>query len=133
MTNYLTADQILGADDLPYEDVVVPEWPDPEGNPGLVQVRGLTGVERDRLEFQMAAARKDGGGDLPDAGFRAATVGRCVVDGDGKRVFTDKQLAKLAGKSGAGLDRVFEVVSRLSGMGEDSSKKADADFSNAPS
>ena len=122
MVDYLSKDAILGADDLPFEDVDVPEWG------GTVRVRGLTGTERDRFEFKMAAAK-----DNPDqVEVRAQVVGRCLVDGDGKRLFTDKELSKLGAKSGAALDRAFDKVRELSGMGDKAVDQAAEDFSSAP-
>lgn len=104
----LNGDDILNADDLEVEDVPVPEWG------GTVRVRGLTGAERDSFEMRMAVARNKGS--LEQLDFRASVAGRCMVDEDGERLFTDGQLPQLARKSGAALDRVFEVVQRLSGM-----------------
>lgn len=119
---YLTKDAILAADDLPAEDVEVPEWG------GTVRVRGLTGTERDRFEFAMAAAK-----DRPDrVDVRAQVVGRCIVDENGERLFTDKELVKLGSKSGAALDRVFDVVRGLSGMGDQAVEGAAQDFGTAP-
>lgn len=122
MALLLTKDAILSADDLPTEDVEVPEWG------GTVRVRGLTGTERDRFEFQMAAARKDN----KQIDIRAAYAGRCMVGEDGKRLFQDKELPALGKKSGAVLDRVFDVVRKLSGMTDEKLKKAAEDFDNAP-
>lgn len=118
----LNKDQILGADDLPTEDVEVPEWG------GTVRVRGLTGTERDRFEVQVSAARKDG----KEVDIRATYAGRCMVDEGGKRLFTDKELAALGRKSGAALDRIFDVVRRLSGMTDGKLKEASEDFEPAP-
>lgn len=119
---YLSKDDIFKADDLPIEDVHVDAWG------GTVRVRGLTGTERDRFEFAMAAAK-----DNPSSvEVRAQVVGRCIVDEDGKRLFTDKELSKLGGKSGAALDELFDVVRRLSGMGDKASDKAAEDFGDAP-
>lgn len=119
---FLSKDDILKADDLPVEEVDVPEWG------GTVRVRGLTGTERDRFEFQMAAARKD----PSKSQVRAEIVGRCMVDEDGKRLFTDHEIVKLGTKSGAALDRVFDVVRDLSGMGDDAVEEAAEDFGTAP-
>ncbi len=119
---YLSKDDILKADDLPVEDVPVDEWG------GIVRVRGFTGTERDRFEFAMAAARKDSS----DVDVRAQVVGRCIVDEAGKRLFTDKELAKLGAKSGAALDRCFDVVRRLSGMDDKAVEAASTDFGTAP-
>ena len=122
MGDYLDAAAILAADDLPGEDLDVPEWK------GTVRVRGLTGLERDRFEFLMAAAK-----DSPDkVNVRANLVGRCIIKEDGSRAFTDKQLAKLGEKSGAALDRVFDKVRELSGMGAKAQEKAAQDFGSAP-
>jgi hypothetical protein len=119
---YLSKADILESDDLPSQDVDVPEWG------GTVRVRGFSGAERDRFEFAMAAAK-----DSPEeVNIRAQVVGRCLIDADGKRLFTDKELVKLGAKSGAALDRVFDVVRELSGMGDKALQKATADFGNAP-
>ena len=45
----LTADQILGADDLEMEFVPTPEWANGTPDAGVF-VRGLTGFERDAFE-----------------------------------------------------------------------------------
>lgn len=119
----LSKDQILGADDLPPEDVEVPEWG------GKVRVRGLSSTERDRFEMEMALARKNG--TTPE--FRSTYAGRCMVDDKGERLFTDAELTKLGRKSGAALDRIFDVVRELSGMTDQKLKQAAADFENAPS
>lgn len=120
---YLSKDDILKADDLPTEDVDVPEWG------GTVRVRGLTGTERDRFEFALAAAREK-----PDqVEVRAHLVARCIVDEDGGRLFTDKEVGKLGGKSGAALDRVFDKVRELSGMGDGALEEAAEGFGGAPS
>ena len=120
---YLSADDILKADDLPVEDFEVAEWG------GIVRVRGLTGTERDRFEFKMAAARND----PSKIQVRADVVGRCIVDVDGKRVFTDRQIDALGNKSGAALDSVFDIVRRLSGMDDSAVEDAAEDFGDDPS
>lgn len=123
MSGLLGKAQILAADDLPAEDVEIPEWG------GTVRVRGLTGTERDRLEFQIAAARKEG----KDTDIRAGVAGRCMVDDKGGRMFADSELVKLGAKSGAVLDRLFDKVRELSGMTDEKLKKAAQDFESAPS
>ena len=105
----LSRDDILKADDLATEEVAVPEWG------GSVLVRGMTGRERD--EFEMSSVdQRDGRVNL--ANTRAKIVIRCVVDEDGKRLFDASDIDLLGAKSGAALDRVFAVASRLSGIGE---------------
>lgn len=119
----LTREAILAAPDLPTESVSVPEWG------GTVLVRGLTGTERDAFEAESFAARgKDV--EINRVNLRARLVTRTIVDDAGKRVFTDQDIAILGSKSAAALDRVFEVSSRLSGLGardvEDLAKNSDS-------
>jgi hypothetical protein len=107
-------DQILKAEDIPHEDVEVPEW-------GVtVRVQGLTGTERDAYEAKMIAL-KQGGQDieLRLSDFRSKLVVRCLVDPEtGERVFGDKDVAKLGGKSAQVILRLFDVARQLSGLTE---------------
>lgn len=119
----LSKSDILGAEDLPTRDVSVPEWG------GDVRVRGLTGQGRDAFEMKMASANKSGSN--ADVDFRASLVVRCIVGEDGERLFTDKEVVQLARKSGAALDRVFDVVRELSGMTRDAKDGDVEDFGEA--
>lgn len=119
----LSKADILGADDLPTRDVEVPEWG------GTVRVRGLTGQGRDAFEMKMASATKSGSSG--DVDFRASLVVRCVVDENGERLFTDKEVAQLGRKSGAALDRVFDAVRDLSGITQSAKEDAAEDFGEA--
>ena len=109
----LSKDDILKAADLTTEEVDVPEWG------GTVLVRGLTGLERDEYEVSMMV--RYGGEMVQDlANARAKLVAKCVVGDDGKRLFTDADAGALGEKSGAVIDRIFDVACRLSGLrGED--------------
>jgi hypothetical protein len=117
----LSRDDILKAEDLVTEEVDVPEWG------GTVLVRGLTGRERDVFEASVFTER--GGKAVRDlANTRAKLAARAMVDEDGKRLFTDSDVAALGEKSGAALDRVFAVASRLSGLADDDVKEMTQDF-----
>lgn len=121
----LSRDDILKADDGRTEEVEIPEWG------GTVLVRGMTGAERDRFEMSVLE-RGHGGRMVPNpANMRAKVIARCVVDGDGNRLFTDADIAALGEKNGAALDRVFSVASRLSGLGSDEEAEAARDFTPA--
>ena len=105
----LTRDQILQAQDIARETVAVPEWG------GDVLVRGLTGQERDAYEATiMSLNGTNARMNLVNA--RAKLVARSVVDEDGARLFGDEDVALLAKKSAAALERVFSVAQRLSGL-----------------
>lgn len=118
----LNKDQILKAKDLKTEEVSVPEWG------GEVLVRGLTGQGRDSFEMKIGLARKSGK-TIDD--FRSSLVARCLVDEEGERLFTDKEVEQLGRKSGAALDRVANVIKELSGMNEGDTKEAAEDFGEA--
>lgn len=119
----LTKADILGAQDLPSKTVEVPEWG------GEVLVRGLTGTERDSFEMRMAAANKSGNTEGQE--LRAALAARCIVNEEGVREFTDKEVGQLGKKSGAALDRIFDEIRKLSGMTKEAPKEAAEDFGEA--
>lgn len=105
----LSREAILGAEDLPSEQVTVPEWG------GDVRVRSLTGTERDAFEQTCYTGR---GADRKEnfSNLRARLVALAVVDDEGKRVFADNDVLALGRKSAAALDRVFSVAQRLNGL-----------------
>lgn len=118
MTQYLSAEQILDADDLEYEDVPVPEWN------GTVRVREMPGTERDKFESQFVG--KDGASIRAEGldGFRARLAAATIVDADGKVLFRSAAETKRLGeKSAKALQRVCDVATRLSAMSEDDVKE----------
>lgn len=108
-------DQILAAEDLPSENVDVPEW-------GVtVQVKGMTGSDRDAYEAKGVSFKK-GGQDVEVqlADFRIRLLVKCLYDPEsGERLFSDNEVKQLGSKSGVILERLYEVASRLSGMSDD--------------
>ena len=112
----LTREQILGADDLKTESVKVPEWG------GQVVVRELTGTERDTWESSVVKTHGTRV-TIDSQNMRAKLAALCIVDDDGKRLFTEKDVVKLGKKSAAALDRVTDVARRLSRIGEDELEK----------
>lgn len=109
MSQYLSKDQILAADDVQLEDVDVPEWG------GKVRVKSLTGTERDGLEASLIEGKgKNASVNL--ANLRAKLVARSIVDDAGNRIFQDADVKALGAKSAAALNRVYEVAQRLSGI-----------------
>ena len=93
----LTRDQILSLDDLPREEVHISEWG------GSVFVRALTGGERDQLERMIAK----------DSVSRAKIAALCVVDADGCRMFSDKDVDALANKHGGALEKIVNAALRF--------------------
>jgi hypothetical protein len=122
---YLTRDAILAAADMEAEEVHVPQWG------GTVRVRALTGEERDAFEEgQLQGKGKNRTVRL--ANIRAKLVSLCVVDADGKRLFSDADVAALGRKSAAALSAVFDVAARLSGLTEQDVEELAGNFSSTP-
>lgn len=114
-------DQILAADDLPFEDVKVPEW-------GVeLRVRGLTGTDRDAYEARAVAVRNAGQDiELRLADFRSRLVVKCLHDpATDQRLFDDKEVSALGAKSGVVIQRLFKIAQRLSGMDTDALGRAE--------
>jgi hypothetical protein len=135
--SYLTRDAILGAHDLPREDVRVPEWFHAESGADTVLVQGLNGTQRDEFEASTISLRGPAGKQqaVPDtANIRAKLVARCIIDPDTtKPMFTQQDVHKLGEKSSAALDRVFEVAARLSGISKDDLEELGKDSPTGPS
>lgn len=103
----LTREQILAADDIKRQAVKVPEWG------GDVFVKVMTGEERDAFELDTLAEGRD------RRNIRAKLLARCLCDDNGKRLFTDAEIAALAAKSGGALNRLFDVAIKLNRIGND--------------
>lgn len=111
---FLNKDQILSSEDLPFEEMEMPEWG------GKVNVRGLTGKERDAFEESIAdKSGEEGAPKVNLNNFRAKLVVLTVVDENGKRVFSDTDADALGKKSARAINRVFEKARKLSGIGKD--------------
>ena len=105
MSNLLSKDQILSAQDLDTKDIYVKPWR------GYVRIRTMTAHERDRFE-QMMFSNKGGKKERMED-VRATLVSLTVVDEAGKRLFTDKDVKALGKKSAAALDKIFDEAQKL--------------------
>lgn len=107
----LSRAEILARKKLRAELVDVPEWG------GSVYVRELTAAERDHWEGGLISLE----GKTTSMTFdnaRATLAAATIVDPDGKRLFTTDDVDELGQLSGAALDRVYGVATRLSGITE---------------
>ena len=125
--NLLDRDAILGAQDLPTEDVSVPEWG------GTVRVRGLTGSERDAWEASLVQGAGTKHARLVLADVRARLLARTIVDEEGKHIFGDGDIKALSAKSAMALERVFKVAQRLSGLTDEDVEELAGNSDSAPS
>lgn len=123
---FLSKDDILNADDRKTVTVSVPEWG------GEVLVRSLSGRERDEFEASTVRIR---GGKREDnmENLRARLVSLCMVDDNGRRLFTSKhEIAALGTKSVAALQRVFNKCQELNGMSDEDVEELTEGFEQAP-
>lgn len=126
---YLSAEQILNADDLTIEDVPVPGWG------GIVRVKGMSGTERDRFEAgflgnNMKALPKDKALEF----YRARIVAACLVDGAGNKMFRSPgEIKRLSEKSAEALELVVDVANRLSGLSKEDVEELTGNSDAAPS
>jgi hypothetical protein len=115
MSTYLSRDQILAAQDLPREEVEVPEWG------GKVLVQGMNGEDKDRFEASMVRSQKSGiTVDVQQMllNFRARLCAACIIDETGHKLFTDTDVLALGKKSAVALSRVSDVAQRLSAVSD---------------
>ncbi len=121
------AQKVLKTDDLPREMVPTPEWPDVDGQ---IYARRLSGDELDIWETFLAhqVDPKEIDSDtrfmkLGTKQLRAQFVILGACDEDGDTIFGQGDLIPLGMKSSGPLERIRDVIRRLSGM--DSVKKGD--------
>ena len=112
----LTKDQILGADDRESITVEVPEWG------GSVQLIAMTACQRDAFEASIVDLK--GGAKTKTnskllVNFRARFISSCIVDDNGKRLFTDKDIVELGKKSAKPISRLFDKCQEINGMTDD--------------
>jgi len=108
----LTKDQILNADDRDSIEVEVPEWG------GTVLISAMSAAERDAFEAGMLDTKgKSDAKRLQN--FRARFIASCIVDNDGNRLFSDKDIVALGRKSSAPVSRLFDECRKLNGMTDD--------------
>ena len=110
MAKILNRDDILAADDLVTEEVEVPEWG------GSVYVRTMTGAERSHFELEIVPGVGSGDNRVEMLNLREKLLVLVLVDEDGQRLFSDKDIKVLGQKSAAALDRLFTVAQRLNGL-----------------
>lgn len=106
----LTADEILGMDDIPVEEVTVPEW----GN-RKVLVCGLTAAAKNAYEASLVDIK----GTTRKVRLENATAKllvRCLVNRQRQPLFTEQQMERLGTKSAGALERLAQVAQRLSAM-----------------
>lgn len=118
---FLTAADILSADDTQYDEVPCPEWG------GTVRLRSIRGSQRDAYEQSViSGSGSDRRMNLKNA--RAKLIVLCAVDEDGRPLFTADDVSRLGSKNAAPLDRLFDACRKLCGMSEQDVDRLTEDF-----
>lgn len=122
----LTRSAILAKTEMPRRFVSTPEWADGDVNAG-VWVRGMTGRERDEYETrkgEMIRTAKDAGAEYDRGTWRAEFVQLCAVTETGVGMFNATDVQGLASLSAAPLDRLYDAIAELSGIGSKAEEAA---------
>lgn len=117
----MSRDDILGVSDISYEIIPIPEW----GN-RRVRIRSTTAYERDEYDQSLyrttvADDKTTTKADLDN--IKSRLVVKCVVNQKGDRVFKDADASALGRKCAGPINRLFQRIQKLSGMGKESLKE----------
>ena len=114
MSKLLGKEDILNAEDAQEKIVEVPEWN------GKVRIKAMSGEMRDKFESSMVQIKNFGTKnqkvEYNQVNQRARLVAYSIVDEDGNRIFSEKDIIKLGQKSAKALDRVFSAAQELNGI-----------------
>ena len=115
MTTLMSRADILGAQDIGYEDIDlsdIPGW-------GVVRIKDLTGAERDQLEGSLVKevrTRKGVKREMRFDNVRAAFCAACICDEGLQPIFFTDDVLTLGKKSAKALDRIFGRVQARNGL-----------------
>ena len=123
---FLSKEAIRQVDDRRVEIVEVPEWG------GKVQVRGLTGAERDQFEASIMTG-KGTNRDVNMKNVRSKLVVLGTINSAGERLFAPADVAWLSEKSASALERVFDAIRKLSGLTDGDVEELVEDFDDGQS
>ncbi len=125
---------IVAADDRPFKDIEIPEWPDPEtGEPIWVRIRGASAAVVDAHDASMFAIRgsmngNNNGGELSielSKSYRARFVVGCLFDLDDEPIPISPEV--LATKSARVINRLFGIAQKLSASNDEAVEDAGKD------
>jgi hypothetical protein len=130
---YFGREDIMKAQDQQFAEVAVPEWAppgDPHPEDWVLNLKGMTGRERDRFEASMAPK---GNSKKPQMdNFRAKLIVQCAVDGDGNRMFNAGDVSWIGEKSARALARAFDACQEMNGLTDSDVDDLTEDFDGGP-
>lgn len=132
----LSKEQIKKADKKRFVDVPVKEWG------GEVRLQEMSASDRDDWENE-ALITEVGGPD--EAGnttvtnrynskhVRARLLVRCMVDGEGRRLYTSDEVASLGSLAASSVQKLFNAAQKLNGIGAKDIEELEKNSDAAPS
>lgn len=124
---YLTAEEVLGADDVEYREVESPELG------GWLVLRSPTDAAIQAWARKLDPESK---GYTPQGAIqaRADLVSKCAVrhDNRSERLFRPDQVEALSRKNAKPITRLFKVIMEMAGIGEKDLQEAEANFPETP-
>ena len=116
----LTRQDILSANDIKFEDVIVPEWQN-----GMITIRGLDGHRRDKMTNEMLKNKEMSadGKDVDITAMQTRMLVACIVDENNKQLFDENDIMKFQQKNAGVISRLFVIAQRLSGTDVETTKE----------
>jgi hypothetical protein len=112
---WLSAQDILNADDIVTEVMLIPEW-SKGGKPGKIVLQSLDGDHRDRYLNSIQYVDSKGRQRYDLKGANARLVAMSAIRADGQPLFKLSQVEALQAKNAAVIERIAAKVRKLSGL-----------------
>ena len=106
MSEFLTLQQIVDADDMDFEVIEVPEWG------GKVKLGSMTAGDRDAYEVAIYRSREKGGEEAALENVRSRLVAAALIEPK----VSKGQVVKLAKKNARIVNQLFDAARRLNGI-----------------
>ncbi|MCL4528672.1 MAG: hypothetical protein M1282_04590 [Chloroflexi bacterium] len=121
MSDFLTAEEVISIQDLPFEDVVIPEW-----NNKKVRVMSMNAEESSSFGLKMSDINSDEAYRYTKINmFRNELLSRTLFNDNNEKLFdTPEKVALLGKKNPKVLKRLSDIAVRLNGIGEDAKEVA---------
>jgi hypothetical protein len=127
MTKLLSKAEILGKDRKKFIDVPVKEWE------GSVRLQELSASDRDMWESESFNVAPDGStAKFNPKHARARLIVRCLVDEQGKRLFTDDEVAAVGSLSASTIQKLFNKARTLNAITDDDIKELEKNSEAGP-
>ncbi len=129
----LTAADILSAQDIKQEKLYIDEWPNEDGSPGYVFVRGLSSAAHERLVQDSMDIGPDGVKSFNMVGYQSRLTVLGAFNDDGQRIFSEEHIPLLMEKASGPIAKIATKVQELSGLGGEAVERMKRSLGLTPS